>query len=167
MDPREHALGVGSRPDAGSPAMLGRVTSLLLACAAVATTGCGRTGSEQAATDLAVRALGDGASSVDLEFRRKIDGGFVWRYAPRPLGSSADLPRPTHLGVIACPGDGGAGEAVRFSFLHWEPEGCDDGRARLRRVRRTPAQDARGLNTFISPPRGVEDEPELKRVAED
>ena len=111
-------------------------------------------------------AVGDGAGSVDLEFRRKIDGGFVWRYASRPLGSSADLPRPTHLGVITCPGTEGR-RGSPLLLLRCEPEGCDDGRARLRRVRRTPAQDARGLNTFISPPRGVEDEPELKRVAED
>jgi len=141
------------------------ILSPLLVAAGLAVGGCGRSESEQAAHDLAVRALGGNAGSVDLEYRREVEGGLVWRFAPTPLSSAgANAPRPTHLGVIACTEDDRATEAVRFSYLHWEPERCQDGRARLRRVQLTAEQDARRLDTFISPPRGIEDDPGLGRV---
>lgn len=142
-----------------------RLRNLLVpACVVVAFAGCARSSSEQAALDLAERSLGGGLSSVDLEYRHEVDGGYVWRVAPRPLGSSGDVPRPTHLGVIACADGDAATEAVRFSFLHWEPERCGDGRAVLRRVSLSPEEDARRLDAFISPPRGIEGDPGLHRV---
>jgi len=64
---------------------------------------------------LAARALGGGVGSVDIEYRREVENGFVWRYAPSPL-SSGDLPRTTRLGVIACVDGDRATEAVRFSY---------------------------------------------------
>jgi hypothetical protein len=135
-----------------------------LVAAALAIAGCGRSNSEQAALELAAQAAGGGMTSYDLEFRRELDGGFAWRVAPRPAGSSGDVPQPTHLGVMACVSGDQATEAVRFSFLHWEPESCEGGRARLRRVRLTPEQDADRLGTFVAPPRGVEADPALHRV---
>lgn len=140
------------------------VTAVLVT-AVLVTAGCARSRSEQAALDLAARALDGRLSSYDLEFRREIEGGYVWRVAPRPVGSAGDLPRATHLGVIVCAADERATEAVRFSFLHWQPERCEDGRARLLRVRITPAHDAERLGSFISPPRGIEDDPQVRRVS--
>lgn len=136
---------------------------LLLVVAALAVVGCASK-SEQAALELAGRALGGDASYADLEYRREVKDGFVWRFAPTPLSSAVNLSRATHLDVIACTAGDRATEAVRFSFLHWEPEGCEGGRARLRRVQRTPEQDARRLGDFIAPPRGVDGDPALNRV---
>lgn len=141
-----------------------RVAVAILVVAALTVGGCTRSESEQAGLGLAVRALGSGVSPTDLEYRREVEGGFVWRLAPRPAGSAGDNPRPTHVGVIACVDGDRATEAVRFSYLHWQPQGCQGGRAQLRRVRRTAEQDVRELGTFISPPRRMEDDPALERL---
>lgn len=82
------------------------------------------------------------------------------------LSSASTLPRRTHLGVIVCLQGERATEAVRFSYLHWEPEGCEGGRAALHRVRRTPEEDAARLDgAFVSPPLGDEGEPAVVRVS--
>jgi hypothetical protein len=145
------------------PRVLAFLPALLLV--ALLGAGCTRSPSEQAALELAARAAGGGLDTYGLDYRTEIEGGYVWRVAPRPLGSKGDLPHPTHLGVVACIEGDTATEAVRFSFLHWEPSRCEGGHAKLRRVQVTPAQDAKRLDTSIAPPRGDEDDPELHRLA--
>ena len=132
---------------------------------ALAAGGCARSDAEQAARELAARAAGEPITTYDLEFRTEVESGWAWRVAPRPAGSAGDLPRATHLGVIVCVDGERATEAVRFSFLHWQPAGCERGRAMLRRARRTPEQDAKELGAFVAPPRGIEDDPALHRVS--
>jgi len=141
------------------------VSILLLVLAAALAGSCARSDAEQAALELAARAAGGGVTTYDLEYRREIDGGDVWRVAPRPPGSAGDQPRATHLGVIVCMAGDRPAEAVRFSYLHWEPVACEDRRAKLKRVSRTPEQDAKELGQFISPPRGNEDDPALSRLS--
>jgi hypothetical protein len=120
--------------------------------------GCAAPESRSSAEALSERVLPQGYTTLDLEYLRELhDGGgavtgYAWRLAREVSAAQMSPDSPTHLGVLACVRGDGATEAVQFSYLHWDVVGCDGGRAELRRVQRTSAQDAGRIGAVISRP---------------
>lgn len=138
--------------------------------AGFALSGCGAAPkSEESAEALAERVLPSGFSTLDLAYRRELkDGdatvGYAWRLARRASSARNSPPSPTHLGVVGCVRGDAATEAAQFSYLHWDVEGCADARASLRRVERTPEQDASAIGGVIGRPSTLDTSDAVRRA---
>lgn len=118
---------------------------------------------------MAKRVLPTGFSTLDLAYRRELKNGdetagYAWRLARRASSSRNSPPSPTHLGVVGCVRGDAATEVVRFSYLHWEVEGCENARPALRRVERTPQQDARSIGGVIGRPSALDTSEAVERA---
>lgn len=124
--------------------------------------------SELAALGMARRVLPAGYSGADLSYRRVLRSGgqvtgYAWRVATGG-GGATTARRATHLGVLACVRGEQATGAVRFSYLHWQPAGCNTPEPLLAQRSRTPEQDARALGQPIQGPTGVEGSAKTRRT---
>jgi hypothetical protein len=147
------------------------VVVLFVSCGALSLlfpAGPGRPRAEISATALAERVLPAELSAVALNFQQEVRTGgevtgYRWRVAPA-VASSGTSVSPTHLGVLTCVRGERAVEAARFSFLHWEPAGCEQGRPVLREVVHSPEQDERDLGSEIGPPGELERSDRVQRA---
>jgi hypothetical protein len=116
---------------------------------------------ETEAQGLAARLKSGAESTID---GRDIAGGIVYRVGvPSVAGDTAGV-EGTHDGIVVCLHDGGATEAVRFSFLHYTPT-CDGERAAMRARGRTAGEDRKAFGNAIVGNAEATTERGLRRVS--
>jgi hypothetical protein len=143
-------------------------SSRCLVLAGALLSACGASEAERASQEFAMRAVPSELGEVELLLEREVEqdgapAGHVWRIGLEVVGAMEDSPFVTHVGVLVCvDGDRATGSA-RFSFLRWEPDRCERGAPRLRRVLRTPEQD-RAFDAPVNQSTPLDDDDAIMRA---